>query len=94
MKNSSAENAEPKISTTTTQTNKSRLENNRISARKSRQRRMAYILQLEMSLKSANEKIQALEKELRCVRAESIVTDGCMLSQVLLDPTQMGIYQD
>ena len=55
---------------------------------------MAYILQLEISLKSANEKIQALEKELRCVRAESIVTDGCMLSQVLLDPTQMGIYQD
>jgi hypothetical protein len=55
---------------------------------------MAYVLQLELSLKHAAERIHRLESELRCMRAESLVTEGCMLSQALIDPMRMGIYQD
>ncbi len=69
----------------------SRKERNQLAARKSRQRRMAYILQLELSLKNANERIRRLEAELRVMRAESLVTDGCMLTQALLEPGQIGM---
>ena len=55
---------------------------------------MAYILQLELSLKHATERIRSMEAELRTLRAESLVTEGCMLSQALIEPIGMGIYQD
>jgi hypothetical protein len=55
---------------------------------------MAYMLQLELNLKLATDRIRALEAELRSLRAESLVTDGCMLSHVLIDTDMMGIYPD
>ena len=71
-----------------------RREKNQASARQSRQRRVAYTLQLELSLRNATELIRSLETEILRLRAESLLTDGCMLSQALLDPTQMGFYRD
>jgi plasmid stability protein len=55
---------------------------------------VAYTLHLELSLRNAAERIRSLEAEVRRLRAESLVTEGCMLSQALLDPTQMGFYRD
>jgi hypothetical protein len=51
---------------------------------------MAYINHLEMSLTAANERIQTLELELCSVRAESLVSGGCMLIQQLIDPDDIG----
>lgn len=55
---------------------------------------MAYMLQLELNLKHAAERIRSLETEIRTLRAELIVTDGCMLPQALLDPADMGFHDD
>jgi hypothetical protein len=55
---------------------------------------MAYILQLELNLKHATERIRCLEKEARSLRVESMVAEGSMLSQTLMDPAMMGIYSD
>jgi hypothetical protein len=60
----------------------------------SRQRRVAHVLQLELSLEHAHERIRHLEAELRLARAESILADGCMLTQALIDPMEIGIYSD
>ena len=79
---------------TAEQKKQNRRERNQQSARQSRQRRMAYILHLELSLKTANERIQLLEKELRSARAESIVAEGCMLTQALIDSEHMSVYGD
>lgn len=70
-----------------------RKQKNQLSARLSRQRRLARVLQLELSLKDAHERIRQLEAELCFARAESIVTSGCMLTQALVDPIEMGIYE-
>ena len=71
-----------------------RKEKNQLSARLSRQRRLAHVLQLELSLKHAHERIRRLEAELRVSRAESFLVDGCMLFQELIDPVDMGVYED
>ena len=55
---------------------------------------MAYVLQLELNLKNATERIRSLEKEVRSLRVESMATEGLMLSQTLMDPAMMGIYSD
>ena len=65
---------------------------NRLSARKSRERRMAYVLQLENSLKVANERIRHLEAQLRLAReVESFVSEDCVLSQALFEPDDVGL---
>ena len=52
---------------------------------------MAYILQLELNLKNANERIRQLESELRLARAESFIAEGCIPLQPLLNPEQFGM---
>lgn len=64
-----------------------RRKKNKLAARKSRERRLAYVLHLELSLKQATERIKYLEAELRAERVESIVAN-------MLDPGQMGMYGD
>jgi hypothetical protein len=71
---------------------KLRREKNQAAARQSRQKRVAYILQLELSLRNATERIHVLEQELCSLRVGSM--ESCMLSQALLDPEHMGIFQD
>ena len=53
---------------------------------------MTYLLQLELSLKTANERIRSLEAELRSSRAESLVAEGCILTQALFDSNQTDVY--
>ena len=77
---------------TAEQKKQSRRVKNQISARNSRQRRMTYLLQLELSLKTANELIRSLEAELRSSRAESLVAEGCILTQALFDSNQTDVY--
>ena len=82
----------------------SRKERNQLSARQSRQRRTAYVLRLELELRTARLHIQRLEAELRAARAESIFSEGRAAAVVvaadqlstsammMLDPADMGIY--
>lgn len=72
----------------------SRRTKNKLSAHHSRQRRMAYVLQLELNLKHAVERIRDLEAQLRHFKVDAIVTDGCMLSEAFIDPVQIGAYYD
>ena len=84
----------------TPQTQLSRKERNQLSARRSRQRRAAYLLKLEFELKVAHLRIQSLEAELRAARAGSIFEESCTAMAAeeeggiaLIDPIDMGIYE-
>ncbi len=64
---------------------------NRITARESRDRRAAYILQLENDVKQLNERVAQLESDL----ARSNPTTSFMIdysNPVLLSPEQMGFF--
>lgn len=57
---------------------------NRQSAWRSRQRRMAYVLQLEHGLRVANERIRALEVQLQSHRG-GMALEGCILTQAMFE---------